>query len=102
MKLQDQIGTVWASTFDEVGIELLGLPAKELYMLQYDLTTKKTPRSILNEAMFNHYCFTVLVSTDTYNSECRIKVTIKKAQRLDFEAECSYLLAEIARMGAAA
>ncbi|XP_059070286.1 replication protein A 70 kDa DNA-binding subunit A-like [Cryptomeria japonica] len=41
-----------------------------------------------------------LVSTDTYNSESRIKVTIKKAQRLDFEAECSYLLAEIARMGA--
>ncbi|XP_059075313.1 replication protein A 70 kDa DNA-binding subunit A-like [Cryptomeria japonica] len=31
-----------------------------------------------------------------------IKVTIKKAQRLDFQAECSYLLAEIAKMRATA
>lgn len=102
MKLQDQTGIVWASAFDEVGTELLALSAKELYMLQYELTTKKTPRSILNEAMFNYYSFTILVSTDTYNFERRIKLTIKKAQRLDFEAECSYLLAEIAQMGAIA
>ncbi|XP_057855827.2 replication protein A 70 kDa DNA-binding subunit A-like [Cryptomeria japonica] len=37
-----------------------------------------------------------LVSTDTYNSERRIKVTINKVQRLDFKAESTCLLAEIA------
>ncbi|XP_059066733.1 replication protein A 70 kDa DNA-binding subunit A-like [Cryptomeria japonica] len=100
MKLQDQTSSLWANAFDEVGTQLLALSAKELYMLQYDLTIEKTPRSILNKVMFTHYNFTVLVSTYTYNSERRLKVTINKVQRLDFEVECNYLLAEISRMGA--
>ncbi|GLJ17605.1 hypothetical protein SUGI_0306560 [Cryptomeria japonica] len=40
------------------------------------------------------------LSTDTFNSERRIKVTIDKMQRLDFKAESTCLLAEIAQMHA--
>ncbi|XP_059076742.1 replication protein A 70 kDa DNA-binding subunit E-like [Cryptomeria japonica] len=102
MKLQDHTGTIWANAFDEVGTELLSLSAKELYMLQYDLTIEKTPRNILKKAMFKHYSFTALVSTDTYKSERKIKVTINKVQRLNFKADFTCLLVEIARMRAAA
>ncbi|XP_057840065.1 replication protein A 70 kDa DNA-binding subunit A-like [Cryptomeria japonica] len=102
MKLQDHTGSVWAKAFDEVGTKLLSLSANELYILQYDLTIEKTPHSILNKVMFKHYSFTALVSTDTYNFERKIKVTINKVQRLNFEDESTYLLAEIARMGATA
>ncbi|XP_059070089.1 replication protein A 70 kDa DNA-binding subunit C-like [Cryptomeria japonica] len=102
MKLQDHTRSVWANVFDEVGTKLLALYAKELYILQYDLTIEKTPHNILNKAMFKHYSFTTLVSTNTYNSERRIKVTINKVQRLDFEVESTDLLVEIARMGATA
>ncbi|XP_057856714.2 replication protein A 70 kDa DNA-binding subunit A-like [Cryptomeria japonica] len=100
MKLQDHTSIVWANAFDNVGTELFSLSAKELYMLQYDLTTEKTPHIILKKAMFKHYTFTTLVSTDTFNSERRIKVTIDKMQRLDFKAEYPCLLAEIAQMHA--
>ncbi|GLJ04976.1 hypothetical protein SUGI_0008190 [Cryptomeria japonica] len=43
MKLQDHTGTLWAIAFDEVGTNLLQISAKDLYMLQYDLTIEKTP-----------------------------------------------------------
>ncbi|GLJ43039.1 hypothetical protein SUGI_0893380 [Cryptomeria japonica] len=100
MKLQDAIGRLWANAFDEVGTQLLGTSAKELYMLQYDLTIKETPHSMLVKAKFINYTFTLLVSTEIYNYERRLKVTINKMTKVDYEAECNNLLAEIGRMGA--
>ncbi|XP_059071786.1 replication protein A 70 kDa DNA-binding subunit A-like [Cryptomeria japonica] len=101
MKLQDPTNNLWANGFNEFDTKLLGTFAKELYILQYDMTIGKTPRSIIDKVIPMHYTFTLLVSTDTYNFERRLKVIVNKVAKVDFEAQCIDLLAEIARMGAA-
>ncbi|XP_059070791.1 replication protein A 70 kDa DNA-binding subunit A-like [Cryptomeria japonica] len=68
VKLQDSTGTLWATAFDDVGISLLQKTAKELCALENDATTTKTPCSVINRLLSHHYLFTLLVSTDTYNS----------------------------------
>ncbi|GLJ15695.1 hypothetical protein SUGI_0258250 [Cryptomeria japonica] len=100
MKLQDATGTLWATTFDEVGIDLIKRSAKELCMLQYDMTTTKTPHVVIDTVVSNHYTFTLLVSTNTYNFERKLKVVINKVCKLDYELECVALLTEIARLSA--
>ncbi|XP_059076690.1 replication protein A 70 kDa DNA-binding subunit A-like [Cryptomeria japonica] len=96
LKLQDAIGTLWATTFDEGGIHLLHKTAKQLYALQNDTTTTiETPSSMVKTLLSRYYSFTVLVSTKTYNLETKMKVTVNKVAPVDFKAECHALLAEI-------
>ncbi|GLJ38910.1 hypothetical protein SUGI_0793190 [Cryptomeria japonica] len=98
MKLQDATGIVWATAFDEVGTNLIKKIAKELYILQNDATTTQTPCAVINTLVLHRYSFTLLVSTNTYNSEHKIKVTINKIYSVDYKTKCDALLAEIARL----
>ncbi|GLJ22043.1 hypothetical protein SUGI_0413060 [Cryptomeria japonica] len=98
VKLQDATGTLWATAFDEGGIHLLHKTAKELCALQNDTTTTKTPCSVIKRLLSHHYSFTVLVSTDTYNSESKMIVTVNKVSHVDFKAKCHALLAEIGHL----
>ncbi|GLJ18495.1 hypothetical protein SUGI_0328390 [Cryptomeria japonica] len=95
VKLQDATGTLWATTFDDVGIRLLNKTTKELCALENDATTTKTPCSVINRFLSHHYSFTLLVFTDTYNFESKMKVTVNKVSPVDFKAECDALFAKI-------
>ncbi|XP_059064491.1 replication protein A 70 kDa DNA-binding subunit A-like [Cryptomeria japonica] len=98
VKLQDATGTLWATTFDDIGIHLLHKTAKELCVLENDATTTETPCSMIKRLLSHHYSFTLLVSTNTYNSESKMKVTVNKVSLVDFKAECDALLAKIGRL----
>ncbi|GLJ31845.1 hypothetical protein SUGI_0640720 [Cryptomeria japonica] len=94
LKLQDATGTLWATAFDEGGIHLLHKTAKQLYALQNDATTTETPSSVIKRLLSRYYSFTVLLSTKTYNSESKMKMTVNKVAPVDFKVECHALLAE--------
>ncbi|XP_059064419.1 replication protein A 70 kDa DNA-binding subunit A-like [Cryptomeria japonica] len=96
MKLQNVTGTIWATTFDEVGTQLINKIAKELCALQNDTITTQTPCSMINKLVSHRYSFTLLVSTNTCNSESKMKVTINKIYFVDYKSECDALLVEIA------
>ncbi|XP_057828399.2 replication protein A 70 kDa DNA-binding subunit A-like [Cryptomeria japonica] len=98
VKLQDATGTLWATAFDDVGIGLLHKTAKELCALENDATTIETPCSVIKRILSHHYLFTLLVSTDTYNSKSKMKVIVNKVSHVDFKAKCDALLAEIGRL----
>ncbi|XP_059076610.1 replication protein A 70 kDa DNA-binding subunit A-like [Cryptomeria japonica] len=87
--------TLWATAFDEGGNHLLHKTARQLYALQNDATTIETPSLVIKRVLSHYYSFTLLVSTKTYNSESKMKVTINKVAPVDFKAECHALLAEI-------
>ncbi|GLJ10396.1 hypothetical protein SUGI_0127410 [Cryptomeria japonica] len=99
--LQDHTGSLWGTAFDEVGTNLLGISAKELYMLQYDFPANRTPQSIIKNVLLSTFIFTLFVTIETYNSQMRLKTTITKATPIDFQGECALLLVDIARMSAA-
>ncbi|XP_057872965.2 replication protein A 70 kDa DNA-binding subunit A-like [Cryptomeria japonica] len=95
VKLQDAIGTVWTTAFDDIGTQLIKKTTKELCALENDATTTETPCFVIKKLVSHHYSFTPLVSTDTYNSGSKMKVTINKVSSIDYKSECDALLAEI-------
>ncbi|GLJ28238.1 hypothetical protein SUGI_0554710 [Cryptomeria japonica] len=95
LKLQDATGTLWAIAFDEGSIHLLHKTVKQLCALQNDATTTETACSVIKRLLSCHYSFTLSVSTETYNSESKMKVTVNKVSPVDFKAECHALLPEI-------
>ncbi|GLJ18110.1 hypothetical protein SUGI_0319830 [Cryptomeria japonica] len=98
LKLQDAIGTLWATAFDEGSIQLLHKTAKQLCALQNDATTTETTCLMIKRLLSRHYSFTLLVSTETYNSESKMKVIVNKVTPVDFKAKCHALLPEIGRL----
>ncbi|XP_059064336.1 replication protein A 70 kDa DNA-binding subunit E-like [Cryptomeria japonica] len=98
VKLQDATGTLWATAFDDVGIRLIKKTTKELCALENDATITKTPFFVINKLVSHHYSFTLLVFTDTYNSESKMKVTINKVSFVDYKFECDALLAKIGHL----
>ncbi|GLJ37230.1 hypothetical protein SUGI_0755130 [Cryptomeria japonica] len=98
LKLQAATGTLLATAFDEGSIHLLHKTAKQLCALQNDATTTETPFSVIKRLLSHYYSFTLLVSTETYNSESKMKVTVNKVSPVDFKAESHALLAEIGRL----
>ncbi|GLJ50747.1 hypothetical protein SUGI_1080950 [Cryptomeria japonica] len=100
MKLQDATRIVWATAFDEVGTDLIKKTIKELYILQNDATTTQTPYVVINTVVLHRYTFTLLISTDTYNYEPKMKVTINKICDVDYKVGCNALLTEIACLSA--
>ncbi|XP_059078056.1 replication protein A 70 kDa DNA-binding subunit E-like [Cryptomeria japonica] len=98
LKLQDATGTLWATVVDEGSIHLLQKTVKQLCALQNDATTTKTSCSVIKRLLSCHYSFTLLVSTETYNSESKMKVTVNKVAPVDFKAKCHALLPEIGRL----
>ncbi|XP_059073264.1 replication protein A 70 kDa DNA-binding subunit E-like [Cryptomeria japonica] len=98
LKLQDATGTLWATGFDEGSIHLLHKTKKQVYALLDDATTIETPSSLIKRLLPHHYSFTQLVSTETYNSESKMKVTVNKVAHVDFKVECHAVLVEIGRL----
>ncbi|GLJ26742.1 hypothetical protein SUGI_0521040 [Cryptomeria japonica] len=98
VNLPDGTGTAWAIAFDDVGTQLIKKTAKELCALENDATTTKTPCSVIKKLVSHHYSFTLLVSTDTYNFESNMKVTINKVSSVDYKSECDALLTEIGHL----
>ncbi|XP_059075267.1 replication protein A 70 kDa DNA-binding subunit C-like [Cryptomeria japonica] len=82
------------------GIDLIKRTTKELYMLQNDVSITLTPCVVINTVVSHRYMFTLLVCTDTYNFEPKLKVAINKVYEVDYIAECNALLVDIAHLSA--
>ena len=94
-KLEDPTTFVWATAFDEAATKLVGLPAKDLYMLQFNHATDATAEEVVRHLQYNQFLFTLSANMETYGSETRMKTTIVDIYRVDFTNELNYLLQEI-------
>ncbi|GAA0152068.1 DNA metabolism protein [Lithospermum erythrorhizon] len=95
MQIQDYTALTYVTAFAECGEEILGLPAKDLYLLKYEQDEDKYAE-IVSSALYKKYIFKLKVKEETYNDEQRVKCTIVKADKVDFISETRNILALIA------
>ena len=69
-------------------------------MLQYDNTVDRTPEFILKFMCFNSFIFTLSLTTEIYNKESRVKATIAKAEKINFNTANDYMLSKISKLSA--
>eukprot|EP01018_Ginkgo_biloba_P022363 Gb_14632 [translate_table: standard] len=91
-QIQDHTGLTWVTAFQEAGEEIMGVSAKELYMLKHEDQDDIKFGEIIQKVLFNQYLFKLKVKEETYSDEQRVKCTVVKAERLDYSSESRILL----------
>ncbi|WOL14899.1 hypothetical protein Cni_G23680 [Canna indica] len=98
MQIQDHTGMTWVTAFQECGGEILGVTAKELYLLKYEEQDDLKFAEIIRMAMFHQYLFKLKVKEETFSDEQRVKSTVVKAEKVNPSSESRYLLGLIEKL----
>lgn len=91
-QIQDHSGLTWVTAFQESGEEIMGCSAKELYRLKNEEQEDGRFAELVRNPLFAQYLFRLKIKEETYGEEQRVKVTIVKADRIDYPVESRYLL----------
>ncbi|KAL6974589.1 Replication protein A 70 kDa DNA-binding subunit A [Sarracenia purpurea var. burkii] len=91
-QVQDHTGLTWVTAFQESGEEILGCSAKELYFLKYEEQDDVRFAEIIHGCLFTHYIFRLKIKEEMYGDEQRVKITVVKAEKLNYSAESKHLL----------
>lgn len=91
-QVQDHTGITWVTAFQESGEEILGFSAKELYLMKYEEQDDVRFGEILRSSLFKQYLFRLKIKEEVYGDEQRVKITVVKAEKVNFSTESAYLL----------
>ena len=96
MQIQDHTGLTWATAFHESGEEIMGISAKDLYYLNYEEQDDEKFAELMRSVLFTKYLFKLKVKEETFSDEQRVKSSVVKAEKVNFQTETRYLLDSIA------
>ncbi|KAJ6759595.1 REPLICATION PROTEIN A 70 KDA DNA-BINDING SUBUNIT A [Salix koriyanagi] len=99
IQIQDHTGLTWVTAFQESGEEILGYPAKELYLLKYESNDTRFA-DIIRSRLFYQYLFRLKIKEEMYGDEQRVKITIFKADKVSYSSESRYMLDLISKVHA--
>jgi replication factor A1 len=91
-QIQDHTGLTWVTAFQESGEEILGCSAKELYSLKYEDQDDDRFGGIIRSRLFNQYLFRLKIKEEMYGDEQRVKITVVKADNVNYSSEGRYML----------
>uniref|UniRef100_A0ACD5ZI11 Uncharacterized protein n=1 Tax=Avena sativa TaxID=4498 RepID=A0ACD5ZI11_AVESA len=83
-KIQDHTGTTFATAFEEVGKEIIGHTAEELFRIKsvYEDEDEAQFAGIIQRACSQLYLLKLKIKEEVYGDEAHVKVSIAKAERL--------------------
>ncbi|XAR53471.1 hypothetical protein NMG60_11022037 [Bertholletia excelsa] len=91
-QIQDHSGVTWVTAFQESGEEILGCSAKVLYNLKYEEQDEVRFAEIIRSCLFIQYIFRLKIKEEVYGDEQRVKITVVKAEKVNYSAESRNLL----------
>ncbi|PRQ46937.1 putative nucleic acid-binding protein [Rosa chinensis] len=97
-QIQDHTGLTWVTAFQESGAEILGCTAKELYFLKYEGQDEEKFADIIRSSIFNQFMFKLKIKEELYGDEQRVKITVVKADPVNYSAESRYMLDVISKL----
>ncbi|KAI7987507.1 Replication protein A 70 kDa DNA-binding subunit A [Camellia lanceoleosa] len=97
-QVQDHTGLTWVTSFQESGEEIVGCSAKELYFLKYEEQDDVRFAEIIRGSLFREYLFRLKIKEEMYGDEQRVKITVVKADKVNYSAESRHLLDLILRV----
>lgn len=84
LQINDHTGEYWASAFNEVGPELLGMAAADIRRLaEGDMEDLNEFHAVTTRAANKPYLFKLKITEEVYNEEPKRRVTVVKADPLD-------------------
>ncbi|KAL8464151.1 hypothetical protein ACS0TY_033898 [Phlomoides rotata] len=96
-QIQDHTAVTWVTAFQEAGEEILGCSAKELYMLKYEGQDDLGFLEVIKNCLFTEFLFKLKIKEEIYGDEQKLKVTVVKAEKLNYPEESRFLFDQISR-----
>uniref|UniRef100_A0A7N0ZYF7 Replication protein A subunit n=1 Tax=Kalanchoe fedtschenkoi TaxID=63787 RepID=A0A7N0ZYF7_KALFE len=97
-QIQDHTGLTYVTAFQECAEELLGISAKELFYLKNEQHDDEKCAEIIHRVLFERYLFKLKVKEETYSDESRVKSTVVKAEKLNYNSEFKHLLDSLSKL----
>lgn len=97
LKLQDHTGFTWATSFQECGEEIMGLPAKTLYYLEHEERDHQKCREIFQKVNFSRFIFKLKVKEEIFSDEQRVKATVVKVEKVKYSSLSRFFLDMLAK-----
>ncbi|KAL2327249.1 hypothetical protein Fmac_020676 [Flemingia macrophylla] len=91
-QILDQTGLTWVTAFQEAGEEIMEYSAKELCFLKYEQQDDEKFGEIIKSRLFNQFVFRLKIKEELYGDEQKVKITVVKADKLDYSSESRYML----------
>ncbi|KAL2458791.1 Replication protein A 70 kDa DNA-binding subunit A [Forsythia ovata] len=98
VQIQDHNGLTWVTAFQESGEEILCLSAKELYVIKYEEQDDDRFAEIIRNCLFTEFLFRLKIKEEIYGDEQRVKITVVKADKVDYSVESRFLLDLISKV----
>ncbi|KAI3874298.1 hypothetical protein MKW92_045194 [Papaver armeniacum] len=99
-QIQDNTGLTWVTAFQETGEEILGCSAKELYQLKNEQEDDMKFMELVRQRLFHQFILRLKIKEESYGEDLKVKVTVMKAEKVNFSAESRYLLDSFSRISA--
>ncbi|XP_061357721.1 replication protein A 70 kDa DNA-binding subunit A-like [Gastrolobium bilobum] len=91
-QILDHTGITWVTAFQEAGEEIMGYSSKELYLLKYEQQDDERFGEIIKSRLFNHFVFRLKIKEELYGDEQKVKITVVKADKVNYSSESGYML----------
>jgi replication factor A1 len=93
----DTTGSQYVTMFNDHGVALLGVPAKEVETLKAQGESSEMNR-IFDAAIFKRYFFTIKATEEMYQDEMKIRCVIANMEPINYTNESKRLIDEIESM----
>lgn len=97
VQVQDHSGLTWVTAFQEAGEEILGYSAKELYLLKNEAEDDNKFIEVIRDCLFREFLFKLKIKEEIYGDEQKVKITVVKAEKLNYAEESRILFDSISK-----
>nr|XP_043606805.1 replication protein A 70 kDa DNA-binding subunit A [Erigeron canadensis] len=91
-QVQDHTGMTTVTAFQETGEEILGCPAKELYMMKYEAHDDDRFASVIKGRLFAEVLLKLKIKEELYGEEQKVKITVMKVDKVNYSSDTKFLL----------
>ncbi len=91
LKIADETGSQWVNCFNTEGTKVLGMTANNLS----EIKDESEFAAVFKAANFQELMFTLKVQLDSYQGQSRTRCVVLRAEPVEAEAECEYLVKQI-------
>ncbi|XP_057766867.1 replication protein A 70 kDa DNA-binding subunit A [Salvia miltiorrhiza] len=98
VQVQDHSALTWVTAFQEAGEEILGCSAKQLYVWKNEMQDDLKFLEVIQNCLFREFIFKLKIKEETYGDEQKVKITVVKAEKLNYSEESRFLLDSISKL----
>ncbi|XP_078433130.1 replication protein A 1A [Wolffia australiana] len=92
MQVQDHTGITWVTCFQESGEVILGLPAKDLFLMKNRGDGDGRFAEIFRSCIFEEYLLGLRIKEAVHGDERKVRITVVRAEKVDPSVESRFLL----------